>query len=207
MEALGNRKNAEFENEYGVFFRGLNKLDTEMAKSMYEHSLIGDEHISSLLKLQRLINFGLADTIGINDIQTSNAGQIGVPDFYSDDITADLDNKMKSDGSEESRDSTHNGIRIGARIFGSVTGVDEMKYFVKFSENPSDVALACTTIDREVSFFKAKTNDQFEILELEPITKAQAESLLEKIKSISAPSRQIQVQNRQRIDNSINQQI
>ncbi len=171
---------AEFNLRYGqLFFRGLDQANTATVNTILNHAYEGHENSSSFVKLQRLFNFGLADPSQIEGLERSKFNEISPPDFYDDKIAEALKSKFEKDGIE-SRDSIHNDLRIGARLFSIAD--EEAKYFVRFPRNPGNVALACKTQDRNIIYFEAQTNDRFEILDLRRIEREGAVALLDTIR-------------------------
>jgi hypothetical protein len=180
-----------FNLEYGqLFFRGLDRVETAELDQLFKESLIGHEHSSSFIKLQRLFNFGLAptDLSEIQGLERTMFNEISLPEFYNDETLEALGNKFERDGAE-SKDSIHDNLRIGVRLFSTEDG-EEAKYFVRFPRNPSNIALACKTINREVVFFGAETSERFEILNLRPIERQEALILLDRIR-LPAPAPQV----------------
>ena len=170
----------KFEQEYGQFFRGLDEVGIAEIKNLFRNYLCGEENASSFVKLQRLFNFGLTPSdlseIVEMGLARTPSNEINYPEFYDDKIKEELESKFEKDG-KEPRDSIHNNLRIGARLFSAEVGAEEYVYFVRFSTNPGNLALACKTERREVFFFEAVTNNRFEIVSLRTIDRREAERL------------------------------
>jgi len=202
FELLSARKNQQFEEKYGKFFMGLDFIEENKMISIGQKHFINaeDNDFKELMHFNLLNNFGL---LVLNDalknqlqLSISVNGKISHhEDFYGEEDESEIVKKYnkRTERSEagKPRDSVHKGIRIGERFVDPadpISGENKIKYFVRFPEKPGDFALACTTTNREIKFFEAKTNDQFEIQVLRPINREDAVILFERIRLRQAPA-------------------
>ena len=194
LELLCARKNQEFEENYGEFFRGLDFIGERKVISIFNKHFIHAEdfNFKELMHFNLLNNFGLLilDDSLKNQLSISENGKISHhEDFYGEDdnleIVEKYNKRTEESESEGLRDSIYNGVRIGERFFDRtdpIDGENKIKYFVRFPEKPSDFALACTTTNRRIEFFEAKTDDLFEIQALTPINREDAVILFNSIR-------------------------
>ena len=199
---LCDRKNQEFEEKYGEFFMGLDFIEENKVISIGQKHFINaeDSNFKELMHFNLLNNFGLLilDDSLKNQLPLSVSGNGKISyheDFYGEDDDPEIIRKYNKRTEEneagESRDSIHNGVRIGERFVDRadpIAGENKIKYFVRFPEKSSDFALACTTTNREIQFFEANTNNQFEIQALRPINREDAVILFDRIRARQAPA-------------------
>jgi ankyrin repeat protein len=200
LELLCARKNQEFEEKYGEFFMGLDFIEQNKVILIGQKHFIDaeDSNFKELMHFNLLNNFGLLilDDSLKNQLvlSISENGKISYhDDFYAKQNLEDDDpeivkkfNKRTEESEFEGlRDSIHNGVRIGERLFDRtdpIAGENKIKFFVRFPEKPSDFALACKTTNRRIEFFEAETNNQFEIQALRPINREDAVILFNRIR-------------------------
>ena len=203
LETFGTRKEADFEREFGNIFKSAEPLTYNEVKSLNTAIMQGDENsISSIIKLQRLIDFGMVNIADYNDkcrqdiarsipFQSSKSGIFDIPDFIDGPKVEDWKALRGKDESAEIiaqqlKDSTLKGITIGERIL-----EDGAKYFVRFPEGASTGnCLGCRTINRVAHFYELAIDEKKDVKIVRPLDLDGAKDLLAKM---TQPSQEVAV--------------